>query len=138
VRRGPAGCLRGALALLGLAAFASSLNLHLGLLQSAGWFTMAIGYSVESGSVSEGISRTFSGEEPCSACRQVEAAIEAHISGGPVSMPREEGVRPWLLPPGRPEALVLVPPVADGRMVSIESALPQGPTTEPDLPPPRV
>lgn len=41
-------------------------------LQGVAWLGMAVAYSVESGSVSDGLSKTFDGQHPCALCKAVE------------------------------------------------------------------
>lgn len=47
------------------------------VLQSAAWIGMAVSYSIETRSVSEGLSKTFDGEHPCKLCCMVEKGTDA-------------------------------------------------------------
>ncbi len=54
-----------------------SIGLHWVALQSAAWVGMAVTYSMETGSLSQGLSDTFDGEHPCPLCKMVEQGKEA-------------------------------------------------------------
>ena len=54
-----------------------SIGLHWAALQSAAWVGMAVSYSLEKGSLSEGLSDTFDGEHPCPLCRAVQKSADA-------------------------------------------------------------
>ena len=47
------------------------------VLQSAAWISMAVSYSIQSGSVSEGLSKTFDGEHPCKLCCMVKKGTDS-------------------------------------------------------------
>ncbi|MBV6499939.1 MAG: hypothetical protein CJBNEKGG_02403 [Prosthecobacter sp.] len=53
-----------------------SVGLHWAALQSAAWVGMAVSYSIEKGSLTEGLSDTFDGEHPCPLCRAVEKGVD--------------------------------------------------------------
>ncbi len=55
-----------------VAALVVSIGLHWAVLQSAAWVGMAVAYSVEKGSLSEGLSDTFDGDHPCPLCKAVK------------------------------------------------------------------
>jgi hypothetical protein len=57
-------------------ALMASIGLHWVLLQSAAWIGMAVAYSVETGSVIEGVSDTFDGKHPCPLCKAVAKGLE--------------------------------------------------------------
>ncbi len=59
-----------------------SVGLHWAALQSAAWVGMAVSYSIEKGSLSEGLSDTFDGEHPCPLCRAVEKGVDAEQKSG--------------------------------------------------------
>ena len=48
-----------------------SIGMHWVVLQSAAWVSMAVSYSVEKGSITEGLSDTFDGAHPCPLCHMV-------------------------------------------------------------------
>lgn len=52
-------------------------DIHLAALQMTGWLGMTVEYSLESEGIGEGISRTFSGDEPCSLCSFVEEVADS-------------------------------------------------------------
>lgn len=54
-----------------------SIGLHWVALQSAAWVSMAVTYSMETGSLSQGLSETFDGEHPCPLCKLVNQGTEA-------------------------------------------------------------
>lgn len=54
-----------------------SIGAQWAVLQSAAWVRMAVSYSMEAGSVSEGLSRTFDGEHPCKLCCLVKKGTES-------------------------------------------------------------
>lgn len=60
-----------------VAALMVSIGAHWALLQSAAWVGMAVTYTVESGSLVNGLSDTFSGERPCPLCKVVAKGYEA-------------------------------------------------------------
>ena len=49
-----------------------SIGAHWALLQSAAWVGMAVAYTVDRGSLVEGLTDTFSGERPCPLCKAVK------------------------------------------------------------------
>ena len=49
---------------------------HWAALQTFAWVRMSVDYTVATGSVREGLARTFDGEHPCELCRQVKAGVE--------------------------------------------------------------
>lgn len=56
-----------------VAALMVSIGLPWGALQSVAWIGMALTYSIEKGSVVEGLSDTFDGAHPCPLCQAVSA-----------------------------------------------------------------
>lgn len=64
-----------------VAALMTSIGLHWAVLQSAAWVGMAVAYSVERGSVVQGLSDTFDGEHPCPLCQ----AVSEGVKDGPAS-----------------------------------------------------
>ena len=54
-----------------------SIGAHWALLQSAAWVGMAVAYTVDRGSLVEGLSDTFSGERPCPLCKAVANGLAA-------------------------------------------------------------
>lgn len=61
---------------LTVAALCLSIGLHWAALQSAAWVGMAVSYSIEKGSLTEGLSDTFDGEHPCPLCRAVQKGVD--------------------------------------------------------------
>jgi hypothetical protein len=60
-----------------VAALVVSIGLHWAVLQSAAWVGMAVAYTVEKGSLSEGLSDTFDGDHPCPLCKAVKQGQDA-------------------------------------------------------------
>lgn len=54
-----------------LAALMISIGVPWAALQSVAWVGMAVTYSLETGSLSQGLSDTFDGEHPCPLCKAV-------------------------------------------------------------------
>lgn len=102
-------------------------NSHLLLVQGAGWAGMLVQYSQESGSMTVGAQRTFSGQDPCSICKSVMAALDERPAEIATSAPPPE-FRPLMLS----GAVLFYPPrahVASVRMA--DSAAPPNPTYRP-------
>ena len=55
-----------------VAALMISIGAQWVVLQSAAWVGMAVRYSMEAGSVTEGLAETFDGEHPCALCDVVK------------------------------------------------------------------
>ncbi len=55
-----------------VAALMVSIGAQWVVLQSAAWVGMAVRYSMEAGSVAEGLAETFDGEHPCALCDVVK------------------------------------------------------------------
>jgi hypothetical protein len=60
-----------------VAALVLSIGLHWAVLQSAAWVGMAVAYSVEKGSLTDGLSDTFDGNHPCRLCKAVQQGQES-------------------------------------------------------------
>lgn len=73
-----------------VAALMISIGLHWVVLQSAAWVGMAVAYSMDTGSVIQGISDTFDGEHPCPLCQAVNEGIQKS-SGENSSIPQKKG-----------------------------------------------
>lgn len=75
-----------------VAALMISIGLHWAVLQSAAWVGMAVVYSVEKGSVVQGISDTFDGEHPCPLCQAVSEGVKetpAKNGGAPLKLDKD-------------------------------------------------
>jgi hypothetical protein len=59
------------------AALVLSIGLHWVVLQSVAWVGMAVTYTVETGSVAEGLSETLDGNHPCPLCHLVAKGKKA-------------------------------------------------------------
>lgn len=73
-----------------VAALMISIGLHWVVLQSAAWVGMAVAYTVDSGSVIQGISETFDGEHPCPLCQAVSEGVQSS-SKNKESVPVKKG-----------------------------------------------
>lgn len=54
-----------------------SIGAQWAVLQSAAWITMAVNYSIKTGSVAKGLSDTFDGDHPCPLCCVVKKGTES-------------------------------------------------------------
>lgn len=54
-----------------------SIGAHWALLQGVAWVGMAVTYSVERGSLVEGLEMTFDGDHPCPMCKAVKKGTES-------------------------------------------------------------
>lgn len=59
-----------------LAAFVVIGGGHWAALQTVAWVKMAVDYTHDTGSVRDGLVRTFDGAHPCELCRQISAGIQ--------------------------------------------------------------
>lgn len=64
--------LRRAARILLVAVLMFSIGLHWVVLQSAAWAGMIVSYSVQQGSLIEGVSQTFDNEHPCPLCSAIK------------------------------------------------------------------
>jgi hypothetical protein len=60
-----------------VAALMVSIGAQWAVLQSAAWVSMAISYTLKTGSVSKGLSQTFDGTHPCKMCCMVKKGTES-------------------------------------------------------------
>ena len=49
---------------------------HWAALQTVAWVRMSVDYTTATGSLKQGLTRTFDGEHPCEMCRQIKQGIE--------------------------------------------------------------
>ncbi len=59
-----------------LAAFAVVGGGHWAVLQTVAWAQMVVSYAQDSGSMREGLVRTFDGAHPCELCRKISAGVQ--------------------------------------------------------------
>ena len=57
-------------------ALITSIGAQWALLQGVAWVGMAVSYTLEEGSVSEGLEKTFDGDHPCSLCKAVQQGAQ--------------------------------------------------------------
>lgn len=130
--------LKSVASVLLLLACLGSLNLHVFLLQMAGWATMVPRYAAEAGSWQEGVRETFSGERPCSLCRTSEAQLAASVPESPAGellLPQRSNQ--LLLPWPNAANLVVIPALKGGQ--NLLELMPEWTllATAPPSPPPR-
>jgi len=111
-----------------------SIGAQWALLQGVAWVGMAVTYSVQDGSVTEGLSKTFDGEHPCPLCKVVKKGVEddqgpaQESKGGKGKAKAEfcltEKVRVYA-PTGARLAIQLDPQQAEGRMIAPEDRPPK-------------
>lgn len=70
------GGVRSAARFLLVCSLMVSIGAQWALLQGVAWVGMAVSYSVQGGSVSEGLSKTFDGAHPCPLCKVVKKGVE--------------------------------------------------------------
>lgn len=112
-----------------------SIGLHWAVLQSAAWMSMAVAYTVRTGSVVEGLSDTFDGEHPCPMCSAIKKATEAPPSDrqAPTQAAKELKLTLGLV---RVPAFIFASfPTAAWSMISMTADSRRDP---PQAPPPRV
>jgi hypothetical protein len=73
---GLAGGVKKAARFLLVCSLMVSIGAQWALLQGVAWVGMAVTYSVQDGSVAEGLSKTFDGEHPCPLCKMVKKGVE--------------------------------------------------------------
>ena len=117
-----------------VAALVLSIGLHWAVLQSAAWVGMAVAYSVEKGSLTDGLSDTFDGNHPCRLCKAVQQGQESKSEDNQAPAAKTKEVKLTL-------ALVTVPqfvfsPMAPPHWIMTSSDL-QTRREEPVTPPPQ-
>ena len=120
--------------ILVVSALVLSIGLHWAVLQSAAWVGMAVAYSVEKGSLTEGLSDTFDGNHPCQLCKAVQQGQESKSQDNQAPAAKSKEVKLTL-------ALVTVPqfvfsPMEPPHWIMTSSDL-QTRREEPVTPPPQ-
>jgi hypothetical protein len=126
--------LRLAKALL-IAVLLISISAPWAILQSAAWLGMAVAYSVEEGSVGEGLSMTFDGEHPCPLCKFVKAETSKEGNSKQESSVNQPSLKQHLFV--QTNDLILTPP-AGRKIPAAENQIPLRRANVPSLPPPRI
>ena len=113
-----------------VAALMVSIGAQWAILQSTAWLGMAVTYSLNEGSLSEGLSKTFDGDHPCPLCNLVEKGQKKEQK-----LPTKKAdVKMELLLTTR--MVVLTPPLPTFLpRAAQETAIARN--TEPNVPPPR-
>lgn len=110
-----------------------SIGLHWAVLQSAAWVGMAVSYSVEKGSITEGLSDTFDGDHPCPLCHVVSEGTKSQDERAPLKLNKELKLTLGIV--SVPVFVFASAPAVDWIMTS-ESGVAR--TEQPVAPPPRV
>ncbi len=104
------------------------------VLQSVAWIGMAVSYSVETGSLSDGLSMTFDGEHPCPLCCAIEVGTESEDEQ-PYNTVEVKVKQP--LDDGRPSVVVVVPPAPLLARIQADGVSAPRRGWPPPLPPPQ-
>ena len=121
-----------------VAALMISIGLPWAALQSVAWVGMALSYSVEKGSVIEGLSDTFDGKHPCPLCHAVSSGQEKEKKQQHDKASSQEKKLEML--PGQPLSLSLslwMPKRSPAQYASLKVDG-EARRNEPPLPPPRI
>jgi hypothetical protein len=105
------------------------------VLQGVAWVGMAVAYSIEEGSVTSGLGKTFDGDHPCPLCKAVRKASQE--DGDPAAPFAGKGLAKSKTELCADSRLQLFPPA--GLLVPVEWQRKKAParTSAPDAPPPR-
>ncbi len=106
------------------------------VLQGVAWLGMAVSYSVESGSVTTGLSKTFDGDHPCALCKAVQkSSQEDHDPAAPAGGKSIAKSKAELC---SFEPLRIYPPAASRLTLAWHDLKALARTTAPEAPPPRL
>ena len=109
-----------------------SIGAQWAVMQTAAWVGMAVSYTIKSGSVSEGLSKTFDGKHPCKLCNVVKKGTDSEKKD-----PKQETAKKKIeLFASTETILVVATPVADA-LPRAESFSAFVRTIAPPLQPPR-
>ena len=111
-----------------------SIGLHTVVIQSAAWAGMLVSYSLEKGSVAQGVSETFDGSHPCPLCKLAKTT-----EGTPADekqAPKADGKLKLHLIADTVAAIIISGPPPSVYPVRVEAKL-QVLNRLPDTPPPR-
>ena len=97
-----------------VAALMVSIGLHWAVLQSAAWVGMAVTYTVQTGSVAEGLSNTFDGDHACPLCHMVAEGTKSKAPASDERAPQKDGKEFKLT-----LAIVTVPAFVFGKLPAI-------------------
>lgn len=104
------------------------------VLQGVAWMGMAVSYSIEEGSVSGGLSKTFDGEHPCPLCKIVKKANEEE--GDPATS-AEVGLGKTKMESFLDSRLTVFPPVPLRLARVVEGEVSVARLIAPEVPPPK-
>lgn len=114
-----------------------SIGLHTIVIQSAAWAGMLVSYSVQNGSVAQGVADTFDGKHACPLCKLAQATKETSDAAGSKPASVEDGrLKLQLMMEAVPQ-IVFTPPPAQAFFPAQDvraEVLKQAPRT----PPPRA
>lgn len=119
-----------------LAALMVSIGGQWMVLQGVAWLGMAVTYSVESGSFSSGLSKTFDGEHPCPLCRAVKKASQEERA--PATPATGKSIAKTKAELCLDSSIRLFPPQAQPLPVERMDQTARARTNAPDGPPPRL
>ena len=114
------------------AALMVSIGAHWALLQGVAWVGMAVTYSVERGSLMEGLEMTFDGDHPCPMCKAVKKGTESEKKNPRL---KEQQQKLELFASASPLMIFIAPPTS-GPDFMYERFTPSF-AFEPSVPPPR-
>lgn len=107
---------------------------QLGLLQVVAWAGMVVNYSARYG-LTEGVTRTFDGKNPCPMCKKIERARQTQKENKPSTAPSPSDLV-WLQPAS--SGLPAVVAETDRHGYAALSVLVASRTDRPATPPPRT
>ncbi len=121
-----------------LAALMVSIGGQWMVLQGVAWLGMAVTYSVETGSVSSGLSKTFDGEHPCPLCKAVKKGSQEERDPAAPSGSSGKSLAGSKAEMCSFESIRLFPPAATRLAVVRQDLKATARTNAPDGPPPRL
>lgn len=104
------------------------------VLQGVAWVGMAVSYSLEEGSVSSGLSKTFDGEHPCPLCKAVKKSSQDNDEAAP----GEKGFGKTKVELATKSIVCLFPPVPMRMAHAVDQAVVEARQIMPEVPPPKV
>lgn len=110
-----------------------SIGAQWAVLQGVAWVGMAVSYSVQDGSITEGLSKTFDGAHPCPLCKAVKKGVKDEQ--GPAQDTKTGKGKSEIL---ETSVVSLYPPIGTRLLVSWESSKADTFQRDVPLPPPRL
>ncbi len=106
------------------------------VLQGVAWVGMAVSYSLEEGSVSSGLSKTFDGEHPCPLCKAVKKSSQDNDAAAPGE--KGKGFGKTKVELATENIVCLFPPVPMRMAHAVDQAVVEARQIVPEVPPPKV